>query len=120
MECFILMSSKLPRLRDLTLYKGLPPLKEFHLPYQHDVIIKDIVPKVPEIRRVKLTRGICWRRTDCWQPIIPLDGRKDLRRRLVKCYVDHVVDFGNLFASFFRPEELSDGLRSKIFPDRER
>jgi hypothetical protein len=117
MECFILMSSRLPRLRDLTLGKGLHPSVEFDLPYQHSVIIKDIVPNVPEILRVKLTDGICWRRTDCWQPIILLDGREVFRRRLVKCDVDRVVDFGGLFASFVRPEELSDGVRSKIFPN---
>jgi hypothetical protein len=101
----------------LTLDKGLNPLVEFDLPFQHGVIIKDILPKVPEIVRVKLVDGIYWRRTDRWRPIISLEGREDVRRRLVKRNVDRVVDFGGLFASFFRPEELSDRLRSKLFPN---
>jgi hypothetical protein len=111
------MSSKLPRLKDLTLEKGVPSSRVLDLPYQHSVIIKDIVPKVPEINRVKLTDRICWRRTDCWHPISPLEGREVVRNTLVHSTIDGVVDFGRLFASLVHPEELSDDRRSLLFPD---
>jgi hypothetical protein len=111
------MSSQLPRLRDLTLEKGIPRPREMDLSYQHGVIINDIVPKVPGLRRVKLTDCICWRRTNCWQPISPLDGRGIVRRILIQRSLEGMVDFGGFFASLVSPEELSDSRRSLLFPN---
>jgi hypothetical protein len=110
------MASQLPRLRDLTFDGGVPRSRVYDLPYQHGVIMKDIAPKVPEIYLVQLTAGICWRRTDRWHPISPLEGREVVWESLVHCNLDCFVDFGGFLASLVRPEELSDSRRSLLFP----
>jgi hypothetical protein len=112
--------SKLPRLRDLALFKGVPQTRLLDLPYQHRIIIKDIVPNVPagEILRVTLADSISWCRSDRWHPTVPFEDREDFRMSLGYSHAN-LVDFRGFIASLFRPEELSDGLRSQLFSERE-
>jgi hypothetical protein len=74
--------SKLPCLRDLSLYGFLGSTQEFDLSYQRSIIDTHIVPQVLDVLRVTFVEGLCWYREGGWHPVAPLSTRRSLRQKL--------------------------------------